>query len=81
MQSERQDDEGETDPLGGLCELGVHGLGLALGEEGVRAAGDGAGEAGTLAGLEEDDDRNSEGGEKLQNRESDVHLNSILSVS
>ena len=47
----------------------------------LAAAGDGAGEAGTLAGLEEDDDRNSEGGEKLQNRESDVHLNSILSVS
>ena len=64
-----------------LASLASSSLGLALGEEGVRAAGDGAGEAGTLAGLEEDDDRNGEGGEQLQNRESDVHLNSILSVS
>ena len=71
----------QSDPLGGLGELGVKSLGLALGEEGVRAAGDGAGEAGTLAGLEEDNDRDGESGKQLQDRESDVHLNSILSVS
>ena len=70
VQGESEDDESEADPLG-----------VALGEEGVRAAGDGAGEAGTLAGLEEDNDRDGESGKQLQDRESDVHLNSILSVS
>lgn len=74
MQRKSQDDESETDPLGGLGELRIESLGLALGEEGVSAAGDGAGEPGTLAGLEQDDDGYGEGGEKLQNRESDVHF-------
>ena len=32
-------------------------------------------------GLEEDNDRDGESGKQLQDRESDVHLNSILSVS
>ena len=41
MQRKSQDDESETDPLGGLGELRIESLGLALGEEGVSAAGDG----------------------------------------
>ena len=46
VQRESEHDESQPDPLGGLGQLGVERLGLALGEEGVRAAGNGAGEAG-----------------------------------
>ena len=55
VQCKRQDDEHQADPLGGLGELGVPGLAFwpCLAEEGVGAAGDGAGEAGALAGLGE----------------------------
>ena len=48
MEAQGQQNESQGEPLGGLCQLGVQRLGLALGQEGLRAAGDGAGEAGAL---------------------------------
>ena len=53
-QAQGQGDEDPEDgyPLGHLGQFGVQTLGLVLGQEGVGTAGDGAGQAGALAGLE-----------------------------
>ena len=74
MQRQSEHDEGETDPLGGLGQLCVERFGLALGEEGVRSAGYGAGEAGTLAGLHEDYGGDGDSGDELQDSEEELHL-------
>lgn len=67
VEDERQHNESEGKPLGGLCELSVQSLSLALTEEGVSTAGNRAGEAGTLAALHKNDDGDSEAGKNLKN--------------
>ena len=67
-----QNDKRQRDPFGHLRELRVPCLGLGLaGEESIRAAGDGAGEAGALAGLEDNDQYQKQGGEQLKNGKND----------
>ena len=70
-QHQGQDQEQGADPLGGPGQLGVHGLGLVLGQEGVGHAADGAGEAGALAGLEQHDQDDAQPAEELQNSDSE----------
>ena len=77
VEAQGQQNESQGEPLGGLCQLGVQRLGLALGQEGLCAAGDGAGEAGALAALHKHDRGDSNAGEDLENSENngdDRHL-------
>lgn len=69
VQQQGQQNEGQSEPLGGLSQLCVPGLGLALGEEGLRAAGDGAGKTRALAALHQNDNGDGQAGEKLNNGE------------
>ena len=69
IEHERQHNKDESKPLGHLCKLCVQRLCLALGEEGLCAAGDRTGQAGTLAALHKNDDGHSKTGENLKNRE------------
>ena len=71
VENEGQENEAESDPLGHLGELGVHGLGLSLEGVAVIAAADGAADAAALAGLEHDDGDESDAGEKLNDGEYD----------
>ena len=66
-QDKGQDHERNGDPLGGLGQLGVPGVGLVLGKEAVRSTGDGAGKAGILAGLQQDHAGQKQCGEHLNN--------------
>lgn len=68
-QHQRQDNKDETEPLRRLGELGIERLGLALGKERFRAASNGAGQAGTLAGLHQHDHGHGETGNQLDNRQ------------
>ena len=72
-QSQSQRDESNGDPLGHLGQLGVQALSLVLGQEGVSAAGDGAGQASTLAGLQHDDSDQSQGQDHLEDSDSELH--------
>ena len=84
VQNEGEEDESQSDPLGPLAELGIHGLGLSLEGIAVAAAADSAADAGALAGLEHDDSDKSETGEKLNDGEyefDDFHYCFILSMS
>lgn len=72
-QSQGQQNESDSDPLGHLSQLGVEALGLTLGKEVVSTAADGTGDAGALTGLEEDDDDEEERGDQKKNAESDSH--------
>lgn len=68
VQSQSQDDESGTDPLGGLSELGIEGLGVTAGEESVSSlAADAAGQTGVLTGLEQNRKDNNETAQKLKN--------------
>ena len=71
VQQQGQQNEGQSEPLGGLGQLCVPGLGLALGEEGLRAAGDGAGKSCALAALHQNDNRDGQAGDELKNGEND----------
>ena len=71
-QDEGEHDKEDSDPLGPLGQLGVPGLGLVLGHEGVHAAGDGAAEAGALAGLEQNHSDEEQTGEELNNRHNNL---------
>ncbi len=71
VESQSEDNESKSDPLGCLCKLSVQSLSLALGEEGVSAAGDSTGKAGTLAALEEHDNGKSNTAENLNNSKND----------
>ena len=69
--------------LGGLCELCIQRLCLALAQEGLRAAGDGARQSGALTALHENDNGDCQSGQKLKYRENkldSVHLYPILSM-
>lgn len=68
-QHQRQDNKDEAEPLRRLGELGIERLGLALGKERFRAASNGAGQAGTLAGLHQHDHGHGETGNQLDNRQ------------
>ena len=65
--------EGNGNPLGHLGQLGVNALGLVLGQEGVSTAGDGAGQASTLAGLQHDDSDQGQGQDHLEDSDSELH--------
>ena len=72
-QSQGQQNESDSDPLGHLSQLGVQALGLVLGQEGVSAAGDGAGQASTLAGLQHDNSDQGQGQDHLEDSDSELH--------
>ena len=72
VQSTRTDtgqSKDEAEPLRRLGELGIERLGLALGKERFRAASNGAGQAGALAGLHQHDHGHGETGNQLDNRQ------------
>lgn len=54
-----------------LGQFGVEGLGLSLGHKRVSHAADGAGEAGTLAGLEQHSQNHSQAAQHKQNGHDD----------
>ena len=71
---QQAEDQGECHKPDGhpLCpagQLSVPALGLVLGQEGVRTAGDGARQAGALARLGQHDKGQKEGGQHLDHRE------------
>ena len=68
-QSQGENQESDGDPLGSLGELGVPGLGLVLGQEGVRAAGNGAGQTGGLTGLQQNHSDQKQGQQNHDNRQ------------
>ena len=72
VEHKRQHDENDSDPLRHLCELCVHGAGLVLRHIGVGSAGDGAGESGTLSGLEQNDDGKSDAEDELDYRNNEL---------
>ena len=57
VQQQGQQNKGQSDPLGPFRKLGVSRLGLGVRAEGIAVggAGDGAGQAGALTGLEKHD--------------------------
>ena len=71
IENEGQENESESDPLGHLGELGVHGLGLSLEGIAVIAAANGAADAAALTGLEHDDSNESETCDELNDGEYD----------
>ena len=72
-QSQGQQNKSDSDPLGHLSQLGVQALGLVLGQEGVSTAGDGAGQASTLAGLQHNDSDQGQGQDHLEDSDSELH--------
>lgn len=68
-QHQRQDNKDEAEPLRRLGELSIERLGFALGKERFRAASNGAGQAGALAGLHQHDHGHGETGNQLDNRQ------------
>ena len=84
QQAEHQgeDHEHDGDPRGHPGQAGVGGPGLVLGQEGVRAAGDGAGQARALAGLEHHHGDEADGHDEIDDGQHDLgggHLTQILS--
>ena len=75
MEGQSGDGEYNSDPLCGLCQTGIHCLGLVLAEEGVGRAGDCAGETRLLAGLEQYDKHKSDTDNKLNNLKSQLQNN------
>ena len=73
-QSQGQQDESDSDPLGHLSQLGVQALGLVLGQEGIGTAGNGTGQTGTLTGLQHDDGHQSQRKQNLNNGNSELHV-------
>ena len=67
VQNEGENNEHRGGPLGQARQTGVQSLGLVLGQEGVAAAADGAGETGVLAALQKNDADDGEAGQKLYN--------------
>ena len=76
-QDQGQHHKHDGDPLGHLGQLGVPGLGLVLGQEGVHAAGNGAGQARALAGLEHDHGDQDQAAQKLNDGEGELHINIV----
>ena len=77
VEDQGENDEHQSDPLGPAGQLGVHALGLVLGQEGIHAAADGAGDARALAGLEQHHEDQEQGGDDLsdrQNRSNNCHF-------
>ena len=70
IQHQRENNERKRDPLGHLRQRTVQRFRLSLGEEGLRTAGDGAGQTGAFPGLEQHDDDQKDTGEELDNGES-----------
>ena len=60
---------GPAEPFRRLGELGIERLGFAFGKERFRTAGNGAGQAGALAGLHQHDHGHGETGNQLDNRQ------------
>jgi len=74
VEHQREQHKGQSDPFGHLGKLAVPSRGLALGQEGIRAAGDGAGQAGALSGLEQHDNYEKQAGEKLDDGQCKSHF-------
>ena len=53
VQGQNQQDPNQSDPLGSLGQLLIHGAGLALTHVSIGATGNGTGQTGLLAGLEQ----------------------------
>ena len=70
IQHQRENNKRKRDPLGHLCQSAVKRFCLPLGEEGLRAAGNGAGQTGALSGLEQHNDDQKDAGKKLDDSES-----------
>lgn len=68
---QRQQNERQAKPFGHLGKLRIQRLSLALRHESLGAAGDDAGKAGALAGLHQNNQRNSKTGEQLKHRQND----------
>ena len=68
-QHQRQDNKDEAEPLRRLGELGIERLGFAFGKERFRAASNGPGQTGALAGLHQHDHGHGETGNQLDNRQ------------
>ena len=71
-QCQRDDDPENRHPLGHLCQLSIQALSLVLGQEGVRTAGNGSGQAGALAGLEHNHRDNRQPAQDLDNGENQI---------
>ena len=67
-----QDHKADGHPLGHLGQLGVPALGLVLGHEGVGHAGDGAGQARALTGLEQHHGDQENGGGHVNNAQNQL---------
>lgn len=66
------DHKADGHPLGHLGQLGVPALGLVLGHEGVGHAGDGAGQARALTGLEQHHGDQENGGGHVNNAQNQL---------
>ena len=85
--NQNADEEGQKHKADGEIfrhsgELGIPALRLIFGEEGIGAAGDGAGEAGSLTGLKQNNDGQNDTGNHLNDGEYDgkrSHRSSFLS--
>ena len=71
-QGQGDDDPEDGNPLGHLGQLGIQAFGLVLGQEGISAAGDGAGQTGTLAGLEHNHSDDGQTAQDLDDGENQI---------
>lgn len=70
--------ESDGNPLGSLSKLCIQGTTLILGHEGLGNTADGAGEAGTLTGLEENDENNCQCADELENGDKELHIKQTI---
>ena len=78
VQHKGHDNESGGEPRRGLRKLFVPGLGLALGEEGLGAAGDRTGETGALSALHKNNHGNGKAGEKLEDCKNDLNSRHVF---
>lgn len=69
VEYQREKNKRKCKPFGHLCKLGIESLCLALGEEGLSAAGDRAGQTCALTALHKHDNGDSKTGDNLKNSE------------
>ena len=78
VQNEGQHNERTGEPGRRLCQLFVPSLGLALGKEGLCAAGDGAGQPRALTALHQYDSGDGKTGKQLKNGENNVNSTHVF---
>ena len=74
VEDKGEDYESDGDPLGSLGKLCVQRTALILCHEGLGDTADGAGETGTLTGLEENDENNCQCADELENGDKELHI-------